>query len=160
MAKNIPGKEFKEAIKSFNEVLKAAKSPAIKFVGVKKEAVLKDFIAKVLGYIDNDKVAELPDDVIDFYNNHIVEEDPKDSKKKKEKPKKKPEKKEKKKQEKKEKKVKAPGIVMLSVKAYMEDGCKTAKDIVDHIQPNFPDRNISKTVSHCYGVLKHITPLK
>ena len=40
MAKAIPAKEFKEAIKELNTVLKEDKATPIKTVGVKKEAVV------------------------------------------------------------------------------------------------------------------------
>ncbi|MDP8268195.1 MAG: hypothetical protein P9L97_05650 [Candidatus Tenebribacter davisii] len=73
MAKVIPGKEFKEAIKALNEVLKVAEEDSIKIVGIKKEVVVTEFTNKVLDFIENDKAQDLPDAVIDFYNNYIVE---------------------------------------------------------------------------------------
>ena len=74
MAKNIPTNEFKAAIKDLNELLKSKEKPAIKFVGVKKEAVLKEFTSVVLDYIEKDEASSLPDSVIDFYNTHIVDD--------------------------------------------------------------------------------------
>lgn len=161
MAKSIPAKEFKAAVKSLNEVLAEAEEEKIKIVGVKKEVVVEKFTNSVLNFIDEDRADELPDNVIDFYNDHIASEDEDEEPEEKPAPKKKPAgKKAPAKKKPAEKKEKKPGIVLLSVKAYMEDGCTTAKEIVEHIQDQFPERNIAKTVSHCFGVLKHIKPYK
>ena len=75
MAKSIPAKEFKAAVQAFNVVLKEADGEnSIKVVAVKKDQVIEDFTNKVLDFIEKDKAAELPDIVIDFYNDYIVEE--------------------------------------------------------------------------------------
>ena len=165
MAKNIPAAEFKAAVKLINKVLKENEEEPIKIVGVKKEDVVEKFTKIVMNFIDEDRSDELPDEVIELYNTYIAVEDedeeeqgteeaaPKTKTKTKGKGKGKPAAKEKKEKKAKTPKEKKPGIVMLAIKAYMEDGCKSADEIIKHIQSNFPDRNISKTVSHCFGVL-------
>ena len=105
MSKKIDGKKFKIAVKSLNDVLVADKAEKIKVVGVKKEEVLESFTTSVQGYIDNDKVSDLPDEVIDFYNEFIADDSADDSA---EEEKEKAPKEGKKKKEKKEKKEKAP----------------------------------------------------
>ena len=40
----------------------------------------------------------------------------------------------------------------------MEDGILEKSALIDTVGKNFPDRDISKTVSHVYGVLIHIKP--
>ncbi len=94
-AKNISFKEFKTAVKALNKVLTESGSKAIKVVGVKKEVVIEKFTNVVLEFIDENKTEDLPNTVIDFYNNSIVgaedeTEDNKPSPKKKEKKEKKP----------------------------------------------------------------------
>jgi len=166
MAKKIPSKEFKIALTGLNDVLKANDQPAIKFVGVEKEVVVESFVKKISEFIDSDKIGDLPDDVIEFYNKHIVEDDgddddgdtDTDTKETKPKKEKKTKKEPKPKKEKKEKVPKAPGICVLGIKAYMEDGAKTINEIVAAVQPGFPDRDIKKTISHVFGVLRHIKP--
>ena len=173
MAKVIPGKEFKEAIKALNEVLKVAEEDSIKIVGIKKEVVVTEFTNKVLDFIENDKAQDLPDAVIDFYNNYIVEgEDEGGEAEKKpvadkaaDKSKKKADKdaktaadkatkdaaKVKKKAESDATKAKkkadsGPSIVNLGVKAWIK-GLKTGKEIEAEIQSSFPGRNIKSTIS-------------
>lgn len=73
MAKNIPSKEFKAAIKALNEILKDQEKDVIKVVGVTKEDVLENFTNSILDFIENDKAADLPDATIDFYNEYIVD---------------------------------------------------------------------------------------
>jgi len=72
MAKSIPAKEFKSAVKSLNGALTKAGDDKIKIVGVRKEVVVEEFTNTVLDYIDEDNAEALPDDVIDFYNDHIA----------------------------------------------------------------------------------------
>jgi hypothetical protein len=163
--KTFPSKEFKAAVTSLNVVLKKEEITSIKIVGIKKEAVIIAFTETILDFIEKDQITKLPNDCIDFYNTYIVEtdenaepevetaEDPVAPKKKKKK-----EKKEIPKKEKKEKKEKTPGIMVLGIKAYMEDGCRTAQEIVDYVQPYFPDRNITKTLHHVYTIVKNIRP--
>lgn len=176
MAKSIPGKEFKAAVKALNKVLKADKKEIIKLSGgAKKEDVVISFTEAILEYIEADKVEKLPDEVIDFYNDYVVEaeeeveeeaeeevEEEAEEAEEEEKPKKKTKAKAKGKasEKKKEPKKKGPGIVELTVKEYMENGITTKDGLVEEVGKSFPDRNISKTVSHVYGVLKHITPYK
>lgn len=182
----MPNKEFKKAVTDLNVVLKAEKKPVIKIVAVKKTTVIENFTNSILDFIENDNVAALPESVIDFYNEYIVvdadddttpvEETPaptppaaeaavpekKEKKVKKEKGTKekkvKKEKKEKKVKEKKEKVAKAPGIIELGIKAWMEDGATSKQEIMDYVQPFFPERDITKTISHVYGIVHHIRP--
>jgi outer membrane biosynthesis protein TonB len=182
MSKNFTSKDFKAAVKSLNNFLEEEGEDKLKFVGVKKEVVLADFTEAIIGVIEDGDAEKLPEDVIDFYNTYIAveteeepeeeepeeeepeeeepEEEPEESGKKKKKKKKtksaaKPKKE---KKEKKEKKTKSPGIIELGVKAYMEDGAKTKSEIIAAVQPSFPDRDISKTLSHVFGVVRHIRP--
>ena len=87
MAKAIPAKEFKAAVKALNATLD--KENKIKVVGVKKEDVVEAFTNQVLDFIENDKASDLPEEVIDFYNDHIVDDgtDEGDEEKTEEKPK-------------------------------------------------------------------------
>lgn len=167
MAKKIPSKEFKIALTGLNDVLKKADKKPIKFVAVEKEVVVENFIKTIVSFIDADKIVELPDNVIDFYNTYIVDDEDGDDgggeageetpapAKKKGKKEKKPKKE---KKEKPPKEPKAPGICVLAIKAYMEDDAKSIDEIVAVVQPGFPDRNIRKTISHVFGVLRHIRP--
>lgn len=173
-----PDAEFKAAVKTLNEKLKAAGEETIKVVTRKKTDIYEDFTKKMLEMIEAERTAELPDEAIDFYNNHIAnengddageesggEEAPKEKKapaKGKGKGTAKGKGKGKAKSTKKTapKKHKGPGIVESAVDAYMNHGCLITEDIVAHIQKKFPERNITKTVSHCWGVLKHIKPNK
>ena len=75
MAKSIPAKEFKAAVKSLNEVLAEAEEPKIKIVGVKKEDVVEEFTNTILNFIEEDRADELPDTVIEFYNEYIANEE-------------------------------------------------------------------------------------
>lgn len=174
MSKKMPVAEFKAAVKALNAVLKEDGKAAIKVVGVAKDTVIENFTNTVLDFIENDRAADLPDEAIELYNEHIAtEEDGDEADTPDEKPEKKTAAKGKtgsktktaakgkgKPAPKKKPKEKQPGIVQLSVQAYMEEGCKTAKEICEHLADTFPDRDISKTVSHVFGVLKHITPNK
>lgn len=163
MAKTIPAQKFKDAIKALNEVLKANDEEMIKYVGVKKEVAFENFTNKILDFIEKDRAVDLPDVVIDFYNNYIVEEDTK-PKKKKAKEDAKPEEAEKNedsdlttepKSKKTEKPKKAPGVIALAVKSYL-GGNTTAKDIEANIGENFPDKNISSTVATVLCIMNHI----
>jgi len=169
MSKNFPSAEFKTAVKALNVVLKEEKMSVIKIVTVKKEKVIESFTTSVLDFIDNDNVAALPENVIDFYNAYIVSDEDSESgdvvpeksdpvaktKKTKKEKKVKPVKE---KKVKKEKVQKAPGIIILGIKAWMEDGATTKQEIMDHVQPSFPDRDITKTISHVYGIVRNIRP--
>ena len=79
MSKKIDGKKFKAAVKALNEVLEADELDKIKVVGVKKEEVIEAFTTNVQSYIDKDKVSDLPDAVIDFYNDFIADDDSDDA---------------------------------------------------------------------------------
>lgn len=79
MAINLPGKEFKESIKSLNEVLEQEGKPKIKFIGAKKEIVVENFINTVLDYIETKRAYILPDNVIKFYNEYVVAPDEKET---------------------------------------------------------------------------------
>lgn len=87
----IPAKELKAAVKALNDAgLLDAK---IKVVGVKKDAVVSAFTTGVMGLIEDGNQDEMPEAVIDFYNEHIAvegdgdEEDDKKDDKKDDKPK-------------------------------------------------------------------------
>ena len=73
MAKKMDAQEFKEAVKALNAVLKKAGEPTIKMVGAKKDDIVRDFTNKVLDYIENDNVENLPDSAINVYNKYIVD---------------------------------------------------------------------------------------
>jgi len=160
MAKEIPGKEFKSSVKEFNTLLKKNEESTIKVVGVKKEAVVEEFTNKVLDYIEKDKAADLPDEVIDFYNTYIVEdekdEEGDDAEKPKEKGKSKGKAKGKSKGKAKSKEKKGPGVVELAVEAYMKKGKTTKKEILEEIGDKFPGRNVGNTISNVVCVLKHV----
>ncbi|MHA1658270.1 MAG: hypothetical protein ACTSUT_04000 [Promethearchaeota archaeon] len=75
MVKKLPANKFKDAVKALNEVLKKANTPTIEFAGIKKMDVVEQFTRTILDYIDNDKVIDLPDEAIIFYNSYIVDKD-------------------------------------------------------------------------------------
>lgn len=139
MAKSIPTKEFKVAVKAFNTVLKNSEGETpIKVVTVKKEKILENFTNKVLDFIEKDKAADLPDEVIDFYNEHIVEEEEeKENSSDKEK------KSKKKSKENKNKKKNSPPKKDNPRKDYMAklitEGKYTAKEICDKTFEKFPN---------------------
>lgn len=161
MAKEIPTKEFKTALTALNSLLKDSEGEnPIKVVGVKKEKVITDFTNKVLDFIEKDNAADLPDVVIDFYNNFIVDDDDEADAKSAKDDKKKPAKEKKKPKEKKPPKEKGPLIITEAIEAYMNGDCTTVQEITDKIGPTFPDRNIHKTVCHIFGVLRHMSPNK
>lgn len=78
MAKKLPKDEFKSALTALNEVLKESGDTQIKFVGVKKNEVVENFTKKVIEFIEQEKIEKLPDEVINFYNDHIANEEPDD----------------------------------------------------------------------------------
>jgi len=104
----IPAKEFKAVVKSLNKVLDDDGQDKIKIVGVKKAEVESAFTDSVNGYIEDDNASALPDDVIDFYNKYIANDDDDEADDEKEEKK---SKKSSKKKEKKEKKKKAPNFI-------------------------------------------------
>ncbi len=65
----IPAKEFKAALMALNKTLGKKK---IKTLKRKKEDIIKDFTDVVLSAIENDATGDLPEIVIDFYNDHIA----------------------------------------------------------------------------------------
>ena len=82
MARSIPTQDFRTAIKSLNETLVKTNKPKIKFVGVKKEVVIEEFINTVLNFIEDKETKLLSEKVIDFYNTYVAtEEDPDGTKK-------------------------------------------------------------------------------
>jgi len=72
MSENLPKQDFKEAVKALNEVLKKEEMEVIKLIGVKKEVIKAEFTNVILDFIEKDKVSDLPDNVINFYNDHIA----------------------------------------------------------------------------------------
>lgn len=171
MAKVYPAEELKPAIKTLNVVLKKNKTPLIKVVGVKKEEIVKSFTEHLLDFIKDGREAELPDEAIDFYNNHIanegeeaeeVEETAEKGKSTRTAGKGKSTGKGKGKtagKGKKAPKSKAPkskSVVELTVDLFMKDGLRSNADIVKKLQGKFPDRNIASTVSSAMCVLKHV----
>ena len=74
MAKNIPAKEFKAAIKELNLILIEKGEDKIKIVNSKKEDIISEFTNCVLNFIDVDDAESLPDAVIDIYNKYIASE--------------------------------------------------------------------------------------
>lgn len=95
-------KEFTVAISSLNTYLKGNSKEEIKIVDVPIETQIENFVATVVGAIEDGTAQDLPTEVINYYNNNIAGEE--EEEETEEKPKK--EKKEKKKKEKKEKKPK------------------------------------------------------
>lgn len=77
MAKEIPGKELKTVAKEFNILLKKLGEEQIKVAGtgLKKEDVVAEFESKVKEFIDADRTSELPESVIDFYNEYMTDDD-------------------------------------------------------------------------------------
>jgi len=161
MAKNIPGKEFKEALKALNEVLKTAGEDTIKVVGIKKEVVVEEFTNKILDFIEKDKAADLPDETIDFYNKFIVIDDADDTDDAdEEKPKKGKEKKPKKeKKARKEKKSAGPKVGYEIIRAIVENDNSVDRELIlNAVAKIFPDREKSgmkTTVGHVCGVMKN-----
>ena len=138
-----------------------------------------DFQKKVDEYTaaGPDSVNKLPNSVIEFYNTYIADDDStpekdgaataapasgsKGSDKKKKKTTDSAPVSGSKKKEKKEKSAKSgtrggDGIVALAVKAYFNKKLTTTKEIVAEIQGNFPDRNITSTVSTVTCVMQHV----
>jgi len=76
MKNQISVNKFKGAVKSLNEFLKHNDRNKITVVGVKRQQVMEVFTNTVLDFIDNDIAEELPDDVIDFYNEYIADSEP------------------------------------------------------------------------------------
>lgn len=160
MAKVIPAKEFKKAIQELNKLLKTKGEESIKFVGVKKEDAITNFTNKILDFIEKDIAVELPDAVIDFYNNYIAVEDTKPKKKEvKEAETSKKETPDKEIDTKKDKPKQAPGVIALAVQAYL-NGTTDIKEIEKEIQDQFPDRNIYSTVATVVCILNHVPNLK
>ncbi len=162
MAKNIPAKEFKAAVKALNVILKEAEEAPIKIVGVKKEQVTEDFTNIVLNFIEEERSEELPDEVIEIYNTYIATEDTDDEEEEKPKSKTKGKAGAKKgkagaKKEKKEKKPAGPKVGYEIIRAIVEnDNCLDRKKVLDEVAKVFPDRNkdgMRTTVNHVVGVM-------
>ena len=158
MAKNISFKEFKIAVKALNGVLKSAGTKTIKVVGVKKEEIIEEFTKTVVGFINDEKTSDLPNTVIDFYNNSIVGDDEDDDQKdgKKKDGKKKDAKKDAKKDKKKTKTKKVGAEI---IKAIVEnDNCVDREKVLNIVAKVFPDRKkdgMKTTVNHVIGVMKN-----
>lgn len=172
MAKTIPASEFKVAVKALNAVLKENEETPVKTVGVEggKAVIIENFTNVVLDYMDNDRTEELPEEVIDLYNEYLVDDEDGD-----EEPEEKPASKKGKGTSAKggtkgkgtagkggkggkstaSKKKAGPSVVELTVDLYMK-GTKNSADIVKKLKPKFPGRNISSTVSSAMCVLKHV----
>ena len=165
--------QLKNAVKELNAILETGK---IKSVGQKTEVILKSIETVVLKFIEDDKTGDLPEVVIDFYNDFISddEEETKEEKpaakgKKTEKTETKkadtkktetkPEKEEKKSGKKSDRQVRSRsgnGLVAKAVDAYMNKGLRTTKELVEYLTPLFPDSPIGSTVSHVVCVLNHV----
>lgn len=91
--KAIPGKGLTNAITTMNTYLEGKEKDTIKFKGVDKATALENLLAPIIEAIEADEADTLPDEVISFYNDHLVEEEEveeevktKETKKKEEKP--------------------------------------------------------------------------
>lgn len=174
MAREIPAKEFKEAIKALNGLLKEEGEDTIKMVGVKKVDVIENFTTIILGFIEEDKSDKLPDNVIDFYNEYIVAdeseegEDSEDSEEeaeetedagKKKSTKKTTKKSTKKTTKKPPKKAAGPKVGYEIIRAIVEnDNCLDREKVLDEVAKVFPDRpkdGMKTTVNHVVGVMSN-----
>jgi len=165
MAKKFPTNEFKAAVKALNKVLKEAEKTPIKFVGVKREEIVENFTNVIIDYREQDIVEQLPDEAINFYNNHIAstEEDDSADEKKDAKKGKKSGKKADKKADKKEKKAKkakkpaGPKVGYEIIRAIVDnDNSLDREKVLDEVVKVFPDREKSgmkTTVNHVVGVM-------
>jgi len=167
MPKEIPVDALKAAVQKLNSILEEGK---IKTVGKKKAEIVTAFAEKVSEITEAGKAKDLPGECIEFFNSYIVSDDDAadaaDTKKnttaaagKKGAGKVAPAAGKKgagKVSDKKEKAPKSSGVVALAVKAYMTDGKKTVKEIVDHLAKDFPGRDIKSTVGHVVCVLGHV----
>lgn len=176
-------KELKAAVAELNKVFPDSK---IIVVGKKTVDVVASFRTKILSVIEEEQTDILPESVIDFYNEHLAEEEAEEevvveTTPKKTTPKKTVGKKSatkpvgnkvlptkpvttKKKTGKKDEKAKArtrdgEGLVAKAVEAYQEKNLRTTKELTAHMATLFPDRNISSTVSHVCCILGHVKGL-
>lgn len=171
-------KELQVVCKSLNTV----EGIKIKYVGVTTDLLAEEFKATVIGLVNEGKTDSIPDDVVDFFNANF--DMPKEKSKKKGKGKKEakaPEVTEAPKAEKKSKTPKAEkvpkkvkeakttkepktakrgtrdkGITSSAVALYLKGKSTSVKDIVEKLQPKFPNVNLHHSVSHVVRVLKHI----
>lgn len=173
MPQEIPVDALKAAVAKLNSILEEGK---IKTVGKKKADIVTAFAEKVSEITEAGKAKDLPGECIEFFNTYIVSDDDaadaadtkkdapaagkKGAGKKGAAPaagaKKGDVKKGSAGADKKEKAPKKDGVVALAVKAYMTDGKKTVKEIVDHLAKDFPGRDIKSTVGHVVCVLGHV----
>ena len=63
--------ELKAAVTALNKMI----DPKIKLIGAKKPAVCEKFKEAVQKFIDEDTVDQLPDVVVDFFNENIADEE-------------------------------------------------------------------------------------
>lgn len=74
--KAIPGKEMAGAIKSMNEYLAGKSLELIVTKDTTKKDAVDNLLAPIVAAIENEEAADLPEDVIAFYNDHLVVADP------------------------------------------------------------------------------------
>lgn len=165
--KAIPAKEMKSAIKSLNEYLDEKDEDKVIYVGVSKEQALENFLFAILEVIEKDEADLLPENVVTFYNEHLVNDDDEEKEKKTDKPKDKKKSAPKKsapKKSKKAKEPKKPGVVQHIIEAFIDDDLTTAKDIIASVEKKHGVVCSKSTISNVLCVLKpirnRITPKK
>lgn len=102
--RKINEKEFMVAVEALNTYLKTKEKEEIKIEGLSIEDQIQAFLNPIIEAAENNTAGELPAEVIEFYNNHLADDEPEEEPEKK--PEEKPKKEKKAKKEKKEKKPK------------------------------------------------------
>jgi len=179
----IDAKVLKATVNDLNKILGA--KGKIKLVGAKKVDICNAFKAKVEEYIDNDTTDDLPESVVDFYNNNFAEEEQEQEE---------PQAKGKGKgggkaaaektttrrgkgstkttgkgtgrgsskpagkgAGKAERAAKGEGVVASAVACWYEDGLRTAGDITAALEKRFPGRPIKSTIQQTVCILNHVS---